>query len=215
MLKELSGKPLIYWVIERVKRATEVDYVILATTDNELDLPLAEYAESLDVMVFRGSESDVLGRFADAVKHVDANIVVRVCADNPLVDPEVIDYAVALFKQSSNEYMYNHIPRNGCRYPDGLGVEIFNRYTLETLANTVKLMQHREHVTSYIWDNLERFAVNKVKCPAQWDAEDQPIKLDIDSPEDLDSMRKLCATLNIESTAQEIIHAWRAIYIQE
>ena len=211
MLMDLSGHPVIHWVIERVKRASKVEQVILATTDRELDDPLAEYAEKSGIIVFRGKEEDVLGRFAQAVKLVDASFVIRVCADNPFVDPDIIDYAVTAFKASEYDYMYNHIPRGKCKYPDGLGIEIFKRDILEMLNQITQSQKHREHLTSYLWDNTNRFSMSNVDCPEYWDAREQPIKLDIDTAEDLEKMQKLSTSLTINSTAAEIINAWRSL----
>ncbi|HNC94755.1 MAG TPA: NTP transferase domain-containing protein, partial [Myxococcota bacterium] len=92
MLANLHGYPVLEWVLHRVAQATEVDEVVLATTDMARDNPLVELAGRLAVPVHRGSESDVLGRFADAAAAFDAEGVVRICADNPFIDPAEIDW---------------------------------------------------------------------------------------------------------------------------
>ena len=90
MLEKFCGIAILEWVLRRVQSANLIDKIVLATTKLERDDPLVELAQSLSVNIFRGSEDDVLGRFADAAEHFGASTVVRVCADNPLIAPEAM-----------------------------------------------------------------------------------------------------------------------------
>ena len=91
MMMDLAGEPLLHWVLSRVKKAKLLDSIILATSDGAIDDQLVELAQKLNVPVFRGSETDVLGRFLEAANVSKADHVIRVCGDNPLVAPEEID----------------------------------------------------------------------------------------------------------------------------
>ena len=102
-MMDLCGHPLLFWVLSRVKKAKLTTSTLLATSDMEKDDPLAELAQQLNVPVFRGSETDVLGRFVAAAIMAKADHVVRVCGDNPLIAPEEIDRLVEFFEKTSRE----------------------------------------------------------------------------------------------------------------
>ncbi len=134
-MMDLAGEPLLHWVLSRVKKAKQVSSTMLATSDRAIDDPLVELAKKLNVPVFRGSETDVLGRFLEAANISKADHVVRVCGDNPLVAPEEIDRLVDFFEkalQAGNNiidrlYAFNFASKMGNGYPDGFGAEILSR----------------------------------------------------------------------------------------
>src|SRR5690348_14470818 len=97
MMQNLEGAPIMEWVLHRTARARLLDGVVLATTEQAADDPLVEVGQRLGVGIFRGDENDVLGRFARAAEISKAETVVRICADRPLVDPDVIDLAIRAF----------------------------------------------------------------------------------------------------------------------
>ena len=134
MTEDLAGSPVLSWVLNRLGRAKGLDRVVLATTTAPEDDVLAALAESLDFDTFRGATHDVLDRFAAAARSFDAATVVRVCADNPLVAPEVVDTAVAAFHDRRPDYAFNHVPRHGSEYPDGLGAEVVRGDLLQHMA---------------------------------------------------------------------------------
>ena len=107
MMMDLAGEPLLHWVLSRVKKAKLLDSIILATSDGAIDDQLVELAQKLNVPVFRGSETDVLGRFLEAANVSKADHVVRVCGDNPLIAPEEIDRLVEFFEKALNHLLIN------------------------------------------------------------------------------------------------------------
>ena len=130
MIMDLCGYPVLHWVLHRVKQARRLTEVVLATTKLKQDDPLTELAQFLKVGVSRGSEADVLARFWDAAREFKADVVVRVCADNPFIAPEEIDRLVDCYisrRQSGGDprrlYAFNHITTMDNNYPDGLGAE--------------------------------------------------------------------------------------------
>lgn len=148
-LMDIHGKPLIWHVIERVKNAKEVDTILLATTEEAVDDPLANFFESIKVNVYRGDLNDVLDRYYQAAKMSNADVVVRVTGDCPLIDPKIIDEAIEIFKKGNHDYVSN------CQEPwmDGFDVEVFSFKALEDAWKNAKLASEREHVTPYIRNN--------------------------------------------------------------
>ena len=97
-LLDLLGKPVLYRVVERIRRSVRVDEVVVATTTNPADDVIETYCRQEDIHCYRGSEDDVLGRVVEAQQAMDSTIVVEVCGDTPLLDPVVIDLAVEAFE---------------------------------------------------------------------------------------------------------------------
>lgn len=212
-MMDLGGRPLLENVLRRVAAARTIDATVLATSDLPGDAVLPEVAHRLGLHSLRGSESDVLSRFIQAGRQHEADVVVRICADNPLVDPGEIDRAVTTHLESDADYTFNHIPAMGNDYPDGFGAEVVNFPILEEIAERSGAPRHREHVTVYIWDNPDGYNIQTVHAPAAIAAPD--VKLDIDTPEDMERMRKLFAQAPdlIETwCAHDIVRAYRDLF---
>ena len=207
MLADLGGRPLIEWVVVRVRRSSLVDRVVVATTTESLDDRLVNECKRLNVEVRRGPADDVLRRFVEAVTNDPADSVVRVCADNPFVDPACIDLAIKEFRARGAEYVYNHRPLNVCDYADGFGVEVVGRELLERLDDLQLSQAHREHVTLAIADGTVTAAI--YGCPAPPELARPELRFDVDEPEDLDRLRKLVqqGAVTPESSARDVIKA--------
>ena len=148
VLADLGGRPMLAQQLRRLALATSLDEIVVATTDRATDDPVCALAEELGFDSFRGSENDVLERFAGASKRHGADIVVRVTADCPLIDPQVVDRVVGeLLADESCDYASNVIERS---YPQGLDVEALRADVLERVAATAVSKQAREHVTWHI-----------------------------------------------------------------
>lgn len=211
-MQDLCGHPVIYWVLKRTSMAKSLDGVVLATTTKERDDPLIDVAAELGLEAFRYEvEDDVLGRFARAARHFGAKTISRVCADSPLVDPDVIDHAVDSFIASNADYAFNHVPRLDNKYPDGLGTELVSAKVMNVLDHEAKSAWNREACFSYIWENSDRFKIQSVECPEAWQDHGEGIRLDVDWPEDLIGLRALCDGLTVNSTAVDILHRWRQL----
>lgn len=147
ILKNVLGKPLLGYLIDRLKGSRHVNKIVIATTDQKQDDPIAVYAKNQNVEVFRGSEDDVLDRYAKAAKQSGAGVVVRITSDCPLIDPSVIDRGVQIFLDNDADYVTNTLTRT---YPRGMDVEVFSREALEIAADKAIAKEEREHVTPYI-----------------------------------------------------------------
>ena len=217
MMMDLCGYPVLHWVLYRVKQACRLTEVVLATTELKQDDPLKELAQSLKVGVFRGSEADVLGRFWDAAREFKADVVVRVCADNPFIAPEEIDRLVDCYssrRQSGGDprrlYAFNHIPTMDNNYPDGLGAEILSLDLLGTLDRLAREPSDREHVTIYLWDHPRDFEIYPVFAPPE--IAYPGVKLDVDTQADLNRLRQLGARLSQGSSAIQVVRAYLNLF---
>lgn len=150
----LQGKPLIWHVIERLKSARSLDKIVLATTTNPLDDQLYSWAKENNTEVFRGNENNVLNRYYEAARHCQADIIVRITADDPFKEPKLIDEAVNKLKEEKADFVCNNNPPT---YPEGLDVEVFTRDALETAESHSRDAFEREHVTQYFYHHPDSF----------------------------------------------------------
>lgn len=161
VLMDIAGYPMFSRVIRRVRQARTLTEVVLATSTEQQDDPLVELAARLEVPYFRGSESDVLGRYAGAVRAFNPDTVVRLTADCPLLDGGVIDRVVKQLQDTNRiDYASNTLERT---YPHGLDTEVFSREALIRAHLEAKLPYEREHVTPYIHKHPELFSLRNVK----------------------------------------------------
>ena len=162
VLKKICGKTVLEHDIDRLKRIKNINEIVIATTILEHDNAIVDECERLGVKYFRGSEEDVLSRYYYSAKKYEADIVVRVTSDCPLIDPEVSEKIIEYYLNNKDKYDYvsNTIERT---YPRGLDTEVFSFSALEKAFNEVVSNRDREHVTPYIWDNPEIFTIAQYK----------------------------------------------------
>lgn len=151
VLSEVNGKPLLHTMIDRVRRAETVDTIVLAIPDTEIDRELESFAESIGFDYFRGSELDVLKRFAQAARQYSADVVVRLTGDCPFVDPAVIDRCVRKFLLGEADFCATSLD-----FPDGLDVEVFPAPLLYEADRRADNREDREHVTPFIRRELAK-----------------------------------------------------------
>ena len=201
MMLSPHGKPLIEWVIKRVQKSKKLDDIVVAIPISQENDILENYIKKLGVKVYRGSESNVLNRFYEAVKNENVTHIVRICADNPLIDGNEIDNLIKFYIKNSCDYAYNHIPKDNL-YPDGLGAEIISFELLKFLNENVVLQNHKEHCLSYIWDNKEKFTI-KTFDPPNKKLHRVDVKLDVDT---FDDYYKLAMkNFDINTSSEELI----------
>lgn len=150
---------MIAYVVERVRKSRLVSEVWLATTTNPEDSALVEWAAGAGLPCFRGSADDVLDRYYRAARAAQAEVVVRITGDCPLIDPAVIDQVVQAYLQDSFDYVSNTQPPT---FPDGLDIEVFSFTALERAWREARLGSEREHVTPYLWKHPEIFKLKNV-----------------------------------------------------
>ena len=197
-LKPLAGEPMLWHVVERCRKATKVDRVIVATTTNPEDDAVAAFCEENDIPCFRGSSENLLERYHVAAKEAGADIVVRVTADCPLIDPTVIDACIAAFEMQHVDYASNVNP--GPRtFPRGLDTEVFSFSALEKAAMEVTEAYQREHATPYIWENKNgEFRIGQtIFAPPDLA---RSYRLTVDYPEDFQLIERTYEELYIPGT---------------
>jgi len=161
VLNNIAGKPMLWHLINRLQRSVFIEKIIVATTTNEIDCPILDVAEKSGVESFAGSEHDVLDRYYQAAKKFHADIIVRITADCPLIDPRVTDRVIQCYLENKGkvDYVSTGIPPT---YPDGLDTEVFSFTALEKAWKEAKSQSEREYVTSYIWKNKQIFRLANV-----------------------------------------------------
>ena len=202
MLYDLNGQSIIEWVIKRSMRSHLLDDIVVAIPNTEENDVLNRKILETGTKVFRGDESDVLSRFYFAAEEIKATHVVRVCADNPLIDGKEIDNLINYYFDNICDYAYNHIPKNN-NYPDGLGAEIVSFQTLRNLHHEAKAQKYREHIFNYIWDRSNQFKI-KTFDPPRSKLKQPEIRLDLDTIDDFNWLKKLNVTPQMNS--EEIIN---------
>lgn len=147
VMKTIAGKPMIEWLLARVGLARRVTRIVVATSVHPRNAPLVEQVRSLGYACEMGSENDVLERYAHAARAHDADVVIRITGDCPLVDHNLIDDAISRFLEADVDYLCNNYPPT---YPDGLDIEVFSAAALyRAQAEAIEAFD-REHVTPYL-----------------------------------------------------------------
>lgn len=157
MLLDLAGEPMLGRVVRRLRRARRVDEVIVATTSESRDDAVSAFCLAQGIVCFRGSENDVLDRYVQTARAAQADVVVRITSDCPLIDPELVDDVIAHFqtRQPAADYVSNVVPVR--TYPRGLDTEVIGIDALERAHREATDAPSREHVTAYIYRHPECF----------------------------------------------------------
>lgn len=147
-MKDILGKPMIWHMINRLKKSRLIKRMVIATTTKERDRIILEFAEKNGLESYAGSEEDVLDRYYQTAKKFGIETIVRLSPDCPLIDPELVDKVIAHYLENKDKLDYVH---NGVSYPDGIvEAEVFSFATLEKAWCEARLASEREHVTPYI-----------------------------------------------------------------
>ena len=204
MFKKLGRYYLIEWVIRRLKKSKKINKIILATTTNKVDKKFINICNKFNITFFSGSENDVLGRFYDSVKKIKNANIIRVCADNPFIDPIEVDNLISFFNKNKYDYACNHQNKLKSGYADGFGAEILSIDLLKKLNKIVKEKNLREHVTQYIWKRKNNFKIYCMK--ANKDLCYPKLRFDVDTLNDLIYLSRIVKNkININTSAKKIV----------
>lgn len=190
VLKEVLGKPLLEYLIERLKRVNAADAIVIATTTNDTDLPIVELCGRLGVAVTRGSEHDVLSRYYESAKGHEAEVVVRITSDCPVLDPAVVDQAIRFHVDNADrfDYVTNAFSNS---YPNGMSAEVFSFRALEEAHREASTGPEREHVTPFIYLRPKRYRVGQLAYPRDLSSH----RWTVDTPEDFELIRLIIEAL--------------------
>ena len=208
ILKEINGKSLLQIHLDRLKKCKSVSEIIVATTTNSEDQIIFDKAIEWGFSASIGSETDVLDRFYQAVKDKNAEWIVRVTSDCPLIDPVLADNVIDFVQINNKDYGANILIEN---YPDGQDIEVFKFSALEEAWKNAKLLSEREHVTPYIRNNADLKGGNlfsAINYPCDFDF--SKIRMTVDESRDFELISILINNLGTDKTWLEytnyIIH---------
>jgi spore coat polysaccharide biosynthesis protein SpsF len=185
-LMEISGKPMLGHVVERLRCSHSITGIVVATSVNHADTPIVHYARQERVTCFAGSEDDVLSRFVGAAKSVQTDLIVRITGDCPLIDPGVLDEMIAYHLAQGVEYTGNLARRT---LPRGLDAEVFSVDALFKADRLGLEHHHREHVTPFIYEHPELFTVASFEVTGALRRPD--LRLCVDTQEDMDLIQRI------------------------
>jgi spore coat polysaccharide biosynthesis protein SpsF len=188
VMREIAGYPMIYHVIHRVGLSTLIDEVVVATTTNTQDDEIAQFCQENNISCFRGHPYDVLDRFYQTALAYQADIIVRITADCPIMDSALIDELVTNFLGSEVDFAANRLPPPWKRsYPIGLDIEIVSFQNLEKAWEEATSTFEREHVMPYFYDEPCRFKILVKHHDPDYGAR----RLTVDTPQDLEFVREI------------------------
>jgi spore coat polysaccharide biosynthesis protein SpsF len=190
VLMPVAGRTLMSYLVERLRKAARVDELVVATTTHPRDDAIVVFCEAERIGVVRGSEQDVLSRFVVAARATRADVVVRVTADCPLLEPALVDRAVQVFVEGHGrpDYVSNMLPPT---WPYGMAVEVFAAETLLIADAEAIDPAEREHVTPFIYRRPERFRIESLVLQPDRSSE----RWTVDTPEDFELVSRILAEL--------------------
>lgn len=195
----LGCRFVLQHVVKRVRHAERVDQTIVATSNKSRDDIIARFTPRFGVNVYRGSETDVLERMFQAARIHDADTVVRVTADCPLIDPEVVDVAIRRRKKAGVDYCSNIQKRT---FPRGLDIEAFTFDSFARLKDQAMETHHREHVTPFYRENPDRYKLESVTSDMIYDEPTfrnrTDLRLTLDEASDYDLLNRIYTEVSYE-----------------
>ena len=190
VLKQVLGKPLLEYQIERLKRVKLADQIVIATTTNYTDQPIVDLCDRLSIASYRGSEDDVLARYHGTAITYQADVVVRITSDCPIIDPQVIDQVIQSYLDANPKYDYvsNCSTRS---YPRGMDTEIFTFQSLNEAFYQANAQSDREHVTPFIYRKSNRYNLGQINYVENHSTH----RWTVDTLEDFELIKKIIENL--------------------
>jgi len=176
----ILGKPMIEHMIDRIRRSRSIDEILIATTTLESDDELECFAKDQGISCFRGAVNDVLGRMGAAVASINADLIVEMLGDNPLVHADLIDDVVDFYHSGDFDYAsnatieYPHAGPEIAKFPVGIRVQVFSPGALAECDRLVSDEEHREHSTSFIYENPNIFKLGYFEAEGKWSELQRP-----------------------------------------
>jgi spore coat polysaccharide biosynthesis protein SpsF len=190
VLADIGGRPMLARMVDRLARGRTLDETSVATTHLADDDPIADLCRALGVRSVRGHPTDVLDRYHQAAEETDADVIVRLTGDCPVIDPDVVDLCVRTYREADPpvDLVVNRLPWERS-YPIGLDTEVFGRAALETAWREARAPNQREHVVPFLYENLDRFSMIHLEA----DGEYGHYRWTVDAAEDLEAVRRIYA----------------------
>ncbi len=197
VMKEINGQPMISYTLNSLKKSKYIDEIILATSSQEINDPLAEYVKKSNFEVFRSdNEDNVIERYKLASDKYEGDIIIRVTGDCPLINPIIVDHVVTKFLMYDYDYVRLDVPDT---FQRGFDVEVFSKKALDKVYDKVCSKENiknkdyahfREHVTFYIYNHQDEFKVGYVKGEGKY-FENREVNLSVDTREDFGKVTEI------------------------
>ncbi len=184
VMRDIGGRTMLARVVRRLSRSKLIDLIVVATTTKVSDDTIVRECDRLKVPIFRGDEEDVLDRYYQAALAHQADAVVRITSDCPLIEPEVVDLVIRAFLDGCPDYASNSLEKT---YPRGLDTEVVTMEALIRAWQEATEPYQRVHVTPYIYQNPDQFKLLPVKS----DVDYSHYRWTVDTQEDLDFVRAI------------------------
>jgi spore coat polysaccharide biosynthesis protein SpsF len=191
VLADIQGHPMLWHVVERARAARTLNEVVVATTTEPADDAIVSFCREHAVACFRGGEKDVLDRYYQAALQQEAQVVVRITSDCPMIDPEIVDKTVRGFLDAQPDYASNTLVRT---YPRGLDTEVMTFEALQRAWSEAVHSYQRAHVTAYIYENPTKFRI----LPVIGETDHSEFRWTVDTAEDLEFVRAVYSSLGDE-----------------
>lgn len=189
VLMKLNGVSVLQCLINQLRHSRSLNRKIIATSTNKEDDAIFESAKDIGMDSFRGNNQDVLDRYYQCAKHFSVQHVVRITADCPFIDPQIVDKTIEFYKKNNFDYVNNFHKKT---FPSGTEVEVFSFSTLEKVWKNAKKPSEREHVTSYIYTNPEQFSIGFI----EYHEDLSNLHWTVDRIEDLNFVRTLYSKIH-------------------
>lgn len=196
MFADLNGKPVLQWVIERVRASRLVHHIVVATPDKEI----CQFAESLGVWgrIENGDPNNVLARYMNTANWAGSEVVVRITGDCPLIDPEIIDNTIKGYLDNRVDISTNVLRRT---FAKGMDVEVMHRNVLKRMFHLSDDPKYREHVTLFCYDNPQLFRINSIMDNNDYSR----FNLSVDTPKDIDRIKEILSCVSGDVNYQSVI----------
>lgn len=194
VLKPIMNRPMLELIIERLKMSKMLNGIVIATTDHSSCDPIEELADKLEVDCFRGSEEDVIMRVYLAAKHAEADVLVVITGDMPVVDPTIIDQVVQAYFDNDVDYCANSLIQS---YPRGLGIQVLDPELLNETSRLTDEPKYHEHATLYVREHPELYSHFNILSPYPQSISN--LRMTVDTPEDFEFISKIYESLYPEN----------------
>lgn len=190
VLLPACGEPMLMHLVRRLRAVATIDEIVIATTTNSSDEPIVEFSKAAGVLCHRGSEDDVLTRVIGAGDMAQADVLVEVTGDCPVIDPDLVEQAIRMFLHHDVQYVANSLIRS---YPDGMDTQVMSFSALKSSATMTNDLLDREHVSRFICQHPELFSrVHLIAPPSlHW----PELGLTLDEASDYELLKKIIEKL--------------------
>ena len=194
VLMRVNEKPLLSYQLDRISKSKKIDFVVVATSTLKKDNEIEFFCKDYGVDCYRGSENDVLKRYFECASKYNPSTIVRMTADCPLIDPEIIDKVIQQFQDDQVDFCANTVPPKTSKFPDGSDVEVFSMKALKKANEEIKNVHFREHVTFQFWQDTN-YTSSQLTQVANW----SNYRITLDYPEDFEVINYIFKKLSNQS----------------